>query len=140
VLNFIMITALAVIFVVAYTCITLEHSLKINKSATALLGAGLLWTVYASLSSGDHDVGHDLAETLVGTAQIVFFLMGAMTIVEVVDAHNAFEIITSRIKTTRLPALMWLAGGRDILPERRPRQCSPGRRVHGHVRARTISR
>jgi NhaD family Na+/H+ antiporter len=109
--DFIMITALTVIFVVAYTCITLEHSLKINKSATALLGAGLLWTVYASLSPGDHDVGRDLAETLVGTAQIVFFLMGAMTIVEVVDAHNGFEIITSRIKTTRLPALMWLVGG-----------------------------
>jgi len=106
-----MITALTVIFLVAYTCITLEHSLKINKSATALLGAGLLWTVYATLSPSDHEVGHDLAETLVGTAQIVFFLMGAMTIVEVVDAHNGFEIITSRITTTRLPALMWLVGG-----------------------------
>jgi Na+/H+ antiporter NhaD/arsenite permease-like protein len=45
-----------------------------------------------------------------GTAQIVFFLMGAMTIVEVVDAHNGFEVITSRIKTTKLSTLMWMVG------------------------------
>jgi Na+/H+ antiporter NhaD/arsenite permease-like protein len=45
-----------------------------------------------------------------GTAQIVFFLMGAMTIVEVVDAHNGFEVITSRIKTTKLSSLMWMVG------------------------------
>jgi Na+/H+ antiporter NhaD/arsenite permease-like protein len=47
---------------------------------------------------------------LMGTAQIVFFLMGAMTIVEVVDAHNGFEVITSRIKTTKLSSLMWMVG------------------------------
>jgi Na+/H+ antiporter NhaD/arsenite permease-like protein len=52
--------------------------------------------------------GADLGESLMGTAQIVFFLMGAMTIVEVVDAHNGFEVITSRIKTTRLSTLMWM--------------------------------
>jgi Na+/H+ antiporter NhaD/arsenite permease-like protein len=45
-----------------------------------------------------------------GTAQIVFFLMGAMTIVEVVDAHNGFDVITTRIKTTKLSTLMWLVG------------------------------
>jgi Na+/H+ antiporter NhaD/arsenite permease-like protein len=51
-----------------------------------------------------------LSESLGSTAQIVFFLMGAMAIVEVVDAHNGFEVITSRIKTTRLSTLMWLVG------------------------------
>lgn len=45
-----------------------------------------------------------------GTAQIVFFLMGAMTIVEVVDAHNGFAVITQRIQTAKLSSLMWLVG------------------------------
>ena len=103
-----MITAIIVIFVIAYAAIALEHPLKVNKSASALMGAGLLWTIYA-LFTGDHAlVVHQLNESLASTAQIVFFLMGAMTIVEVVDAHNGFEVITSRIRTTKLSTLMWL--------------------------------
>lgn len=89
-------TMLVVIFVIAYAAIALEHPIRINKSATALLGAGLLWTVYAEMSGNQHLVGEQLNESLASTAQIVFFLMGAMTIVEVVDAHNGFEVITSR--------------------------------------------
>jgi len=105
-----MFTALIVIFIIAYAVIALEHPLKLNKSATALIGAGLLWTIYA-LSTSDHQmVNHQLGESLMSTAQIVFFLMGAMTIVEVVDAHNGFEVITSRIRTTKLSTLMWLVG------------------------------
>ncbi|MDD2852930.1 MAG: sodium:proton antiporter NhaD [Desulfuromonadaceae bacterium] len=105
-----MLTAIVVVFVIAYAAIALEHPLKVNKSATALIGAGLLWTIYA-VSTGDHHlVSEQLNESLMGTAQIVFFLMGAMTIVEVVDAHNGFEVITSRIKTTKLSTLMWLIG------------------------------
>ena len=102
--------ALISIFVIAYAAIALEHPLKINKSGSALVGAGLLWTIYA-LSVGDaHRVSEQLGESLMGTAQIVFFLMGAMTIVEVVDAHNGFDVITTRIRTTRLSTLMWLVG------------------------------
>src|SRR6185369_6330120 len=105
-----MLTVLAVVFVIAYAAIALEHPLKINKAASALLGAGLLWTIYA-LSVGDaHIVGEQLGESLMGTAQIIFFLMGAMTIVEVVDAHNGFDVITARIKTTKLTTLLWLVG------------------------------
>ena len=105
-----MLTMLVVIFVIAYAAIALEHPIGISKSASALICAGLLWTIYA-LSSGDHAlVGHQLNESLASTAQIVFFLMGAMTIVEVVDAHNGFEVITSRIRTTKLSTLMWLVG------------------------------
>jgi len=96
--------------VLAYAAIALEHPIKINKSASALIGAGLLWTIYAMSSADAHLVGEHLSESLMGTAQIVFFLMGAMTIVEVVDAHNGFEVITSRIKTTKLTTLMWLVG------------------------------
>ena len=105
-----MLTMLVVIFVIAYAAIALEHPIKINKSASALLGAGLLWTVYAVMSGDHHQVGHQLNESLASTAQIVFFLMGAMTIVEVVDAHSGFEVITSRIRTTKLSSLMWLVG------------------------------
>ena len=105
-----MLTVLLVIFVLCYVAIALEHPLKVNKSASALLGAGLLWTVYA-LSAGNPDaVAQALGASLLGTAQIVFFLIGAMTIVEVVDAHNGFAVITDRIRTTRLSSLMWLVG------------------------------
>jgi len=105
-----MLTVLLVIFVLCYVAIALEHPLKVNKSASALLGAGLLWTVYA-LSAGNPDaVSQELGVSLLGTAQIVFFLIGAMTIVEVVDAHNGFAVITERIRTTRLSSLMWLVG------------------------------
>jgi len=72
-----------------------------------LIGARLLWTIYG-LYLGH--VGEQLNETLSATAQIVFFLMGAMTIVEVVDAHDGFDVITDRIKTTRMTTLLWLIG------------------------------
>ncbi|OIQ68162.1 Na(+)/H(+) antiporter NhaD [mine drainage metagenome] len=105
-----MLTVLVVVFLLAYAAIAFEHPIKINKSASALIGAGLLWTIYA-LVSGDADlVSRQLGESLMSTAQIVFFLMGAMTIVEVVDAHNGFEVITSRIKTKKLSTLMWMVG------------------------------
>ena len=105
-----MLTALVIVFVLAYAAIALEHPIKINKSASALIGAGLLWTIYALASGDTKTVSAELGESLMGTAQIVFFLIGAMTIVEVVDAHNGFEVITSRIRTTKLSTLMWLVG------------------------------
>jgi Na+/H+ antiporter NhaD/arsenite permease-like protein len=101
-------TALAIIFVIAYVAIALEHPLKINKAASALLGAGLLWTTYALFVGDTRLVSEQLGESLMGTAQIIFFLMGAMTIVEVMDAHSGFDVITERIKTSRLTTLMWL--------------------------------
>jgi Na+/H+ antiporter NhaD/arsenite permease-like protein len=105
-----MLTLLVVIFVVAYAAIALEHPIKVNKTASALIAAGSLWTVYAVMGGDHHLVGGNLTESLAATAQVVFFLMGAMTIVEVVDAHNGFEVITSRIRTTSQPSLMWLIG------------------------------
>jgi Na+/H+ antiporter NhaD/arsenite permease-like protein len=99
--------ALVLIFIAAYAAIALEHPLKMSKSASALFGAGLLWTVYA-LSIGDHvRLGHELDETITATARITFFLLGAMTIVEVIDAHDGFAVITSRIRTRRLTGLLW---------------------------------
>jgi Na+/H+ antiporter NhaD/arsenite permease-like protein len=105
-----MLSALITIFIAAYAAIALEHPIKINKSASALLGAGLLWTVYAAFTNNELQISHELSESVAATAQIAFFLIGAMTIVETIDAHNGFEVITSRIKTTRLSSLMWLVG------------------------------
>jgi NhaD family Na+/H+ antiporter len=105
-----MLTALSIVFILAYAAIAFEHPINVNKSASALVGAGVLWTIYA-LNMSDHAlVGHQLNESVATTAQIVFFLIGAMTIVEVIDAHNGFEVITSRIKTTKLSSLMLLVG------------------------------
>jgi Na+/H+ antiporter NhaD/arsenite permease-like protein len=103
-------TLLILIFVLTYAVIAFEHPLQINKSATALIGAGLLWTVYALAGPEAKVVDAAISNALMSTAQIVFFLMGAMTIVEVVDAHDGFEVITARIQTKKLSSLMWLVG------------------------------
>jgi Na+/H+ antiporter NhaD/arsenite permease-like protein len=106
-----MMTMVAVVFVLAYATIALEHPLKINKSATALIAAGLMWTLYSFASPlGVEGVSHQLTEKLAETAAIVFFLICAMTIVEVTDSHGGFEVITSRIKAKKLTSLLWIIG------------------------------
>jgi Na+/H+ antiporter NhaD/arsenite permease-like protein len=100
--------AVTVVFILVYAAIALEHPIRIEKSASALFGAGLLWTIYAVVATDHEAVVHQLRETIGATAGIIFFLMGAMTIVEVIDAHDGFEIITSQIKTKKLTTLMWL--------------------------------
>jgi TRAP-type mannitol/chloroaromatic compound transport system permease large subunit len=104
-----MLTAISVIFVVAYIAIAMEHPLGINKSASAS-SARACCGRFTPAGDDVHRVSEQLGETLTGTAQIVFFLIGAMTIVEVVDAHNGFEVITARIKTAGLASLMGLVG------------------------------
>lgn len=103
-------TLLIVVFVLAYSAIAFEHPLKVNKSASALLGAGIMWTIYAVASGNHHLVTEQLNESVAATAQIIFFLLGAMTIVELVDAHDGFEVITSRITTTSQSVLIVLIG------------------------------
>ncbi len=105
-----MLGALVLVFVLAYLAIALEQPLRINKSASALVAAGLLWTVYAVSIGDPAKVSAQLSELVIATAQIVFFLMGAMTIVEVVDAHNGFDVVTRRIRTSKMSTLVWLAG------------------------------
>jgi len=95
-----------VIFVVGYTFIALEHPIKINKSATALLLAAIMWAVFALMGPGfDHEA---LVIHLGETAEILFFLLGAMTIVEIVDKHEGFSIITDKISTTNKRKLLWI--------------------------------
>ena len=102
---------IAVVFVSCYAMIALEHPIKINKSATALIAAGLMWTLYSFVSPlGVHAVVEQLTDKLAETAAVVFFLISAMTIVEVTDSHGGFEVITSRIKATRLSTLLWIIG------------------------------
>jgi Na+/H+ antiporter NhaD/arsenite permease-like protein len=106
-----MTAALIVVFVLAYAAIALEEPLKVNKSAAALTGAGLLWTLYALATGNASLVDEQLGESLVATAQIAFFLLGAMTIVEVIDAHDGFDVITSRLRARTLATLLIIICG-----------------------------
>lgn len=96
------------IFVLGYAAIAFEHPLKINKAASALLTGVLCWTAYVLLSHDKNVVAQELTHHLGNLAGILFFLMGAMTIVELIDAHDGFEVITSRITTTSKRKLLWI--------------------------------
>ena len=124
--------AILIVFVVGYICIAAEHPLKIDKAATALLTGVACWALLAvgthvlpahlahdfetiSQIEGhtltlpeffDHRLLHHLQEI----ASILLFLMGAMTIVEVVDAHEGFRVITDRITSTNKVKLLWIFG------------------------------
>ncbi len=97
-----------IIFVLGYCAIALEHPIKISKTASALLLAVILWSVYALMGPGfEHET---ILMHLGETAEIVFFLLGAMTIVEIVDRHEGFRIITDKITTTSERKLLWIIG------------------------------
>lgn len=81
-------TLLVTVFVIGYAFITLEHSVNINKTATAILTGVLCWTIYMLGGGNTSLVPHELQEHLAGISEILFFLLGAMTIVELVDAHD----------------------------------------------------
>lgn len=126
-----------VVFVLGYLAIALEHPIKINKTASALVTAVVCWTIFAVSGSPDtllasikyadfmHELGEKAAAMTAGEihieyvveqlehhlaeiSQILFFLMGAMTIVELVDAHHGFKFITDRIKTKNPKMLLWI--------------------------------
>jgi Na+/H+ antiporter NhaD/arsenite permease-like protein len=82
----------------------------VNKAATALITGVLCWTIFALLADDIHLASHLLTEQLGEVAGILFFLLGAMTIVELIDAHDGFEVITSRITTTSKKKLVWIIG------------------------------
>jgi len=146
---------MVVIFVLGYTMIALEHPIKVDKAASALLTGTILWALYAlnyhsilelnlspawtDVKSIGHDVlnyikpnvgdahyndvweddvelshnmvhfvKHELEHHLIEIAEILFFLLGAMTIVETVDQHQGFKLITDKIKTTNKVKLLWI--------------------------------
>lgn len=99
---------LAIIFVLGYLAIALEHPLKLNKAAPAIITGVLCWTVYMFYSTDVGLVNHELEEHLSEISGILFFLLGAMTIVELIDAHHGFDVITSRIITKDKRKLLWI--------------------------------
>lgn len=101
-------TIIIVIFVIGYLGIALEHPIRVNKTATALVTGVLCWTLYALGGTDIHIIGHQLQEHLGEISAILFFLMGAMTIVELVDAYQGFRVITDRINTQNPKKLLWL--------------------------------
>ena len=103
-----MVVTLVTIFFIGYACIALEHPLKINKTATALLLGGLLWAVFAlSHALPTEVISENLIENLGETAEIVFFLLGAMTIVTLIEDYQGFRVITDKITTTDKKKLLW---------------------------------
>lgn len=133
-----MITAILILFVIGYLCIALEHPLKVDKTATALLLGMLLWVLYAMgaenivpvvsadkfnayIEDNPTLMGHgtayaalqyiinvDIVEQLGDIAQTVLFLLGAMTIVELIDVHEGFTVITDNINTRNERRLLWI--------------------------------
>jgi Na+/H+ antiporter NhaD/arsenite permease-like protein len=108
-----MVTAIILTFIVGYVCIAFEHPLKINKTASALITGVICWAIYAlsavfSDTHNSHEIVEQLSHHLAPIAEILIFLMGAMTIVELIDTHQGFTIITKRITTRNAVALMWI--------------------------------
>ncbi len=128
-------TALLIsVFVLGYLAIALEHPIRVNKTASALLTGVLMWTIFVlaneslidvnwgafqeylrieRISEITHDVKthfvtHELSHHLGDISEILFFLLGAMTIVELIDSHQGFKVITNRIKTQDSRKLLWI--------------------------------
>ena len=120
------------IFVLGYLFIALEHTFHIDKAASALLTGTICWGLFvvgvhdvpahlaedfSAFSAGfngtemqalHHFFEHRLLHHMEDISSILFFLLGAMTIVELVDAHEGFSVITDRIKTTNKVKLVWI--------------------------------
>lgn len=103
-----MVTLLVLVFVIGYLGIVLEHNVSIDKSSSALLTGALCWTVVAFMSHDPEHMNEELLHHLSEIASILFFLMGAMTIVELIDTYDGFDIITDRITTRSQVKLLWI--------------------------------
>jgi Na+/H+ antiporter NhaD/arsenite permease-like protein len=96
------------IFIAGYIAIAFEQYLKVNKAALALITGVLCWVVYILQSSDVHAVNEELVHGFGEIASILFFLLGAMTIVELIDSHHGLEIITQKISTTNKSRLLFI--------------------------------
>ncbi len=97
------------VFFMGYAAIILEHYVKVNKSAVALLIAVICWAIHLACSATPvnedlQNLGHHVSDV----SQIIFFLMGAMALVELVDSHGGFKVITDRIKTKSMRKMLWI--------------------------------
>ena len=101
-------TLMIVVFVLGYLAIALEHTIKVDKAASALIIGALGWVLFTFSGVDSHHITEELHHHLVNIAEILFFLLGAMTIVELIDAHEGFAIITDKITTNKKVVLMWI--------------------------------
>ncbi|MEJ6735120.1 MAG: sodium:proton antiporter NhaD [Flavobacteriales bacterium] len=97
-----------VVFVLGYVAIALEHPIKVDKAASALIIGTLGWALFAFSGMEAHHISEELKHHLVDIAEILFFLLGAMTIVELIDVHEGFTVITDKIATRHRVKLMWI--------------------------------
>ena len=97
-----------VVFVLGYVAIALEHPIKVDKAASALIIGALGWALFAFSGMEAHHISEELKHHLVDIAEILFFLLGAMTIVELIDVHEGFTVITDKIATRHRVKLMWI--------------------------------
>ena len=102
-----MTSVLIAVFVLGYVCVAFEQRLRVDKAAIALLMFGVIWSVYACCS-GVADVGPVLLAHLGSACETLVFLIGAMTIVEIIDSHGGFSFITERITTRHKRRLLWV--------------------------------
>ena len=103
-----MIAAIVIVFVLGYIAIAFEHPLKLNKAASALITGVLCWTIYVFHAPAAEVVSEELLHHLGEIASILFFLLGAMTIVELIDSHDGFDIITEKITTSSKSKLLYI--------------------------------
>lgn len=104
--------SMATTFCLGYIGIIFENYFEFHKAAIALLMAAALWTIYAGQAGATGitmpEALHSLSEKVSETSEVVFFILAAMTIVEVVDAHKGFKVVTDLIKSKKKRNLMWL--------------------------------
>jgi len=101
-------TLIILTFIIGYLAIVFESMLKINKTASALLTGVLLWVIYILISTNKDVVNVQLLESLGDISGILFFLMGAMAVVELIDAHDGFEIISNLMQFSNKRKLLWM--------------------------------
>ncbi len=117
-----MVLLMICLFVLGYVAIATEHQIHVNKAATALILCSLLWTIYIFYAPAlntpvgvqkttEYVTKVELIEGVGEVAEILFFLMGAMTIVELIDVHGGFNIITRRITTKNKKTLLFILTG-----------------------------
>ncbi|CAI9786293.1 unnamed protein product [Fraxinus pennsylvanica] len=102
--------AMAILFVIGYAGIIFEESLAFNKSGVGLLMAVSLWVIRSIGAPSTEIAVSELSHASAEVSEIVFFLLGAMTIVEIVDAHQGFKLVTDNITTRNRRSLLWVVG------------------------------
>ena len=98
------------LFIISYSFIALEQIVKINKSAIALFSGVLSWIFVMTFSSDPINLNTQLGVHISEIASVLFFLMGAMTIVELIDAHNGFDVITQKLIDVKPMYLILIIG------------------------------